>query len=77
MAGSQERSNFEVLATRQRQLKIALDGKTHLKFNSMFMLCHQQPVLQESSKFCACFNAALPIRLGMNSFLTNNRGRSQ
>ena len=53
---------------------IAFDGKTHFKFNSLFILCLQQPELQESSMFCACFNAVQPIRLGMNSFVTNNRG---
>ena len=32
---------WRVLATRQRQLKIALDGKTHFKFYLLFILCHE------------------------------------
>ena len=41
MAGLEERGNFEVLATRQRHLKIALVGKTHFKFDLQFIFCHE------------------------------------
>ena len=55
--GPEEPGNFEVLATCQRQLIIALDGETHFKFDFLVTLRHQQLELHESIIFCACFFA--------------------
>ena len=64
MVGLEGRCNFAVLATHQRQLKIALDGKTRCNFDPLFILCHELPELQGSSMFCACFKRYSQSDLG-------------